>query len=163
MTLRLSQCGGAAVRAWWAATDTFLIDCDGVLWRGNEGVAGVASALQRMRADGKRVYFVTNNSTKSRVEYVHKLQKTAGITATVDEVVSSAYAAAAYLRARGLTRKAYVVGQSGLVDELQAVGIEVHGPADFDKVSPRVPVDGARVHGTKRWGLAFSGCGHAAI
>ncbi|CAG8792332.1 17891_t:CDS:2, partial [Dentiscutata erythropus] len=43
--------------------DTFLLDCDGVLWRDNDVISG------------KRILFVTNNSSKSRADYLLKFKK----------------------------------------------------------------------------------------
>ena len=47
---------------------TLVLDCDGVIWRGNQVIEGVADALQSLRARGVRLLFVTNNSSKSRKE-----------------------------------------------------------------------------------------------
>ena len=113
--------------AWWSSIDTFLIDCDGVLWRSTDGVPGVDAALELMRGCGKRIYFVTNNSTKSRDDYVKKLQGVSGIHARESEIMSSAYAAAVYCKAAGFSKKVFVVGQDGLVDELKRVGLTVLG------------------------------------
>lgn len=44
--------------------DNFLFDCDGVLWSGTESLPGVASVLEKLRARGKRILFVTNNASK---------------------------------------------------------------------------------------------------
>lgn len=83
----------------------------------------------------------TNNSTKSRSEYVEKLAATCGIPAAVEDIISSAYAAAAYCRERGFTR-VYCVGQRGLVDELVAVGAtplgldDGHRPFAFGSLRP---------------------------
>jgi 4-nitrophenyl phosphatase/phosphoglycolate phosphatase len=48
------------------STDVFIFDCDGVIWKGDSLIAGVPSVLDRLRALGKMIFFVTNNSTKSR-------------------------------------------------------------------------------------------------
>ena len=122
----------AAAAAWVAAHDTFLLDCDGVVWRAADGVPGVADTVAALKAAGKRVFFVSNNSTKSRASYVAKLAAVAGIAAREEEVVSSAYAAAAWCAARGI-RKVYAVGMEGLVSELRAAGMEVVGPEDSGK------------------------------
>jgi phosphoglycolate/pyridoxal phosphate phosphatase family enzyme len=122
----------AELLAWYDRTTTFLLDCDGVLWRASERVAGVDATIRALKAAGKRVFYVTNNSTKSRAEYVQKLAW-CGIDAAPEEIISSAYAAALYCKAAGLTKKVYVLGQAGLVDELTAVGLTVLGPDDFDK------------------------------
>lgn len=120
-----------ALSTWFEAIDTFLCDCDGVVWRGEEGVPGVGAFVAAAKAAGKRVLFVTNNSTKSRVEYAAKLARVAGIAgAAPADVVTSAYAAALAVAAAGVTR-AYVVGGQGIVDELAAVGCASEGADDW--------------------------------
>ncbi|PJF19766.1 Translation initiation factor IF-2 [Paramicrosporidium saccamoebae] len=47
-------------------TDTILFDCDGVIWRGNQVIPNALPTLNHLRSLGKRLFFVTNNSTKSR-------------------------------------------------------------------------------------------------
>jgi len=104
--------------------DAFLFDCDGVLWRGAELLPGSARTLALLRARGKRVFFVTNNSSKSRAEYVNKFTKLK-IPVDVSEIIPSSWAAAEYLRVeRPDVKKAFVIGCQGLVDELALVGID---------------------------------------
>lgn len=129
-----SDLSADAVLTWWNSVDTFLLDCDGVLWRSTDGVPGVDEAVAAMRAAGKHVFFVTNNSTKSRAEYVSKLLSVAGVHAFESEIMSSAYAAAVYCKAAGVRKKVYVIGQEGLVEELRCVGLDVLGPEDSGKV-----------------------------
>jgi ribonucleotide monophosphatase NagD (HAD superfamily) len=49
-----------------------MFDQDGVLWRGHDLIPSAVEALHAFRAAGKRLLFVTNNSSKSRQEYVAK-------------------------------------------------------------------------------------------
>jgi phosphoglycolate/pyridoxal phosphate phosphatase family enzyme len=110
--------------------DAFLFDCDGVLWRGAELLPGSARTLALLRARGKRVFFVTNNSSKSRAEYVNKFTKLS-IPVDVSEIIPSSWAAAEYLRVeRPDVKKAFVIGCQGLVDELALVGIDAICGAD---------------------------------
>lgn len=101
-----------------------------MIWRGATGIPGVKEAVEALRAAGKRLIFVTNNSTKSRLDYTHKIESTCGFTTRVEDIFGSAYAAAAYLSDEGFRGKAYVIGESGLIAELNALGIEVIGPED---------------------------------
>ncbi|KAJ3354893.1 hypothetical protein GGF32_002317 [Allomyces javanicus] len=112
--------------------DTFLLDMDGVLWQGSKLVAGVDRALARLRALGKRLIFVTNNSTKSRASYVHKLESLGLYGATPDDIVGAAYATACYLTSIGFPNDkwVYVVGQQGVIDELAAQGFQACGLED---------------------------------
>ena len=54
------------------SVDAFLFDCDGVIWRGDSVLDGVPETLAALRGLGKRLAFVTNNSTKSRAGYLKK-------------------------------------------------------------------------------------------
>lgn len=71
---------GDAIQALLDRYDNFLFDCDGVLWRGSELLPDADKALDLLRSLGKRVFFVTNNSSKSRAQYLDKFKKL-GITA----------------------------------------------------------------------------------
>lgn len=73
--------------------------------------------------------FVTNNSTLSRANYVKKFQKL-GIAASEEDIFSSAFATAVYLNTIvnfPSDKKVFVIGESGIVDELNDVGIQCKG------------------------------------
>ena len=53
-------------------TDVFIFDCDGVIWKGDSLIPGVEAVLDKLRQLGKKIFFVTNNSTKSRKGYLKK-------------------------------------------------------------------------------------------
>lgn len=117
-----------------ADVDTLLFDCDGVLWRGETAVPGAPETLTALRARGKRLAFITNNSSKTREAYAEKLRCLGfGAPAGPDagrEVFGTAYCTALYLRQR-LTGppapKAYVLGSVALAAELEAVGVSCVG------------------------------------
>lgn len=103
--------------------DAFLFDLDGVLYRGADPVPGAPEALAALRAAGRRVAFVTNNSARTPTAVAERLRE-AGIEAVADEVETSAQATAELLAGRGC-RSAFVVGETGLKEALGAAGIEV--------------------------------------
>lgn len=129
-----------------AKTDIFIFDCDGVIWKGDSLIAGVPSVLDKLRELGKKIFFVTNNSTKSRKGYLGKF-KSLGLEVNPEEIFSSSFAAAAYLEQNPLPpgKKAYIIGQEGIGDELDLLSIpHIGGPADAGKViklGPGVRVD----------------------
>lgn len=113
--------------------DCFIFDCDGVIWRGDSVIDGVPETLDLLRAMGKRLIFVTNNSTKSRAGYLGKFTGL-GLKVNAEEIYSSSFAAAAYLQSLNFNKKVYVVGETGILEELDLVGIKhLGGPADADK------------------------------
>lgn len=104
--------------------DNYIIDCDGVLWKSGDLIPGSKETIARLRKAGKKLIFCTNSSTKSRAEYKLKFDQV-GIPVDENEILPSTYAAAMLLKKRfPHVRKAYVIGTSGLRDELQLVGIE---------------------------------------
>ncbi|XP_030067964.1 glycerol-3-phosphate phosphatase [Microcaecilia unicolor] len=106
-----------------SSVDTLLFDCDGVIWRGEQAVPGAAEVLSALRRSGKRVFFLTNNSTKTRAMYAAKLGRL-GLGADEREVFGTAYCTALYLRkVAGLRGKVYLIGGQALSQELQAAGI----------------------------------------
>eukprot|EP00124_Ichthyophonus_hoferi_P000910 Ihof_evm19s39 gene=Ihof_evmTU19s39 len=114
--------------------DCFLFDCDGVLLAGSKAIPGAAEALLKLRKLGKRVVFVSNNSTKSRAGYAHKLNGL-GIQADKEEVVGSAFAAAFHLKNDlnyNPEKKVYVVGMAGIKEELADVGLTAIGMEEDD-------------------------------
>ena len=107
------------------ALDGLVSDMDGVLYRGDEPIPGVAEGVARWRARGKRIVFCTNNSHYTVAEFVDKLG-VAGIPATPDDVVSSGAVLAEVLRARRAEgKKAMAVGAQGLRAGLEAAGVTV--------------------------------------
>lgn len=110
-----SQAIDPAISPMLKSRKTILFDCDGVLWRGGHALPGAKELVEALRNAGVRVLFVTNNSTKSRVEYLHKIEKVLGIQADAEDVFCSAYAVAALVKEVAPdTKKAYVVGEGGI-------------------------------------------------
>ncbi|KAH9474548.1 4-nitrophenylphosphatase [Psilocybe cubensis] len=112
--------------------DTWLFDCDGVLWRGDHLIEGVVEVLDILRRRNKKIVFVTNNATKSRKSYKTKFDQL-GVESHVDEIYGSAYAAAVYLSSVvkiPKTKKVYVIGQGGLEEELRDEGVNFIGGTD---------------------------------
>ncbi|BDA44388.1 Glycerol-3-phosphate phosphatase [Coccomyxa sp. Obi] len=122
-------------RALLDKVDCFIFDCDGVIWRGDSIIDGVPETLDALRALGKKLIFVTNNSTKSRKGYLGKFTSL-GLSVKAEEIYSSSYAAAAYLESINFPqdKKVYIVGEVGIQEELDLKGIRhCGGPADADK------------------------------
>lgn len=123
---------------------TWAVDLDGVVWLAGEPIPGVPEAVDRLRADGVRVLFATNNSAYAVTEVVERLA-TAGIEAGAEDVVTSAQAAATLVEP-GETVLA--LAGDGVVEALTRRGARVvdEGPSDavvvgwtrrfdFDRVS----------------------------
>ncbi|XP_049614910.1 glycerol-3-phosphate phosphatase [Syngnathus scovelli] len=109
------------------SVDSILFDCDGVIWRGDQAIPGAPQVIKLLKEHGKKVFFVTNNSTKTRKLYVDKMS-TLGFNANEDEVFGTAYCSAMYLKTVcKLQGKVYLIGSNAMKQELEAVGIQQTG------------------------------------
>lgn len=139
------------------------LDLDGVLWRGAEPIPGSAEAVTRLRDGGLRVGFLSNNSSQTVDVVVDKLASM-GVTATTDDVLTSAVAAADLL-GESLPAGAAVLpcAGPGVTEALTARGFRVvreppaaavvvgwHSDFDFDELAraSRAVRDGARLVAT---------------
>jgi len=106
-----------------------IFDMDGVLYRGAQVMPYAREALDRLRKAKWEIFFATNNSTATRLDYVRRLQ-TLGLGCDLDHIVTSAYATAHYLERRVPKPKdVLVIGADGLREEIRAVGIAVRDAA----------------------------------
>lgn len=110
-----------------------LMDLDGVVYFGSKVAAGACEAMAYLRNRKLECYFVTNNSTQTRRQYVSKLKKM-GIAADAGHIITSAYATAGYIAKNFPDAKVYVVGEHGLKYELKRAGIALTSPENADTV-----------------------------
>lgn len=101
----------------------YIFDLDGVLYLGDTAIPYAADAVRRLQGAGKQIYFLTNNSGKTRAEYRKKLADVNGLDVPESAIFTSAYATALYLKQRGAAgRSVFVIGEPGLAAELSASG-----------------------------------------
>lgn len=105
----------------------FVLDLDGVVWTGDEPIPGAPETIRSLRDAGKRLAFVTNNSSQTPETYAKKL---AGMGAGGDavDVVTSADATARLLADRVPAlrgRTAYVIGGPGLLAAMREAGLHI--------------------------------------
>lgn len=105
-----------------------MTDCDGVLWVGDSVIGRANEAINQLRALGKKVFYVTNNSSRSRDAYVEKFKRL-GFIVKKEEIVSPSYVMAQYLKQQDFNKKVYIIGSSGMTEELEEVGISHTGVA----------------------------------
>ncbi|MBO5796763.1 MAG: HAD-IIA family hydrolase [Clostridia bacterium] len=109
----------------------FLFDMDGTLYLGNRLFPFTKDLLSTIRARGGRYLFMTNNSSKSVVDYVKKLEKL-GIAATEEDFITSSGATIWHLQKHHAGATLYVCGTRSLKEELERAGFIV--TEDLDKV-----------------------------
>jgi phosphoglycolate/pyridoxal phosphate phosphatase family enzyme len=114
------------------AFQRFVLDLDGVVWKGDEALAGAPETVRALRDAGKRLAFVTNNSSETPESYAKKLADI-GAQGDAAEVVTSADAVARLMHEqipalRG--RSAYVIGGPGLIERVAEAGVRIDDGSD---------------------------------
>lgn len=111
----------------------YIFDLDGTLYRGSQAIPGAAETLAALRHTGSEIRFLTNNSSQTPQAQAAKLTSM-GIQAEPEEVLTSGLGTAIYLADAGLPR-AFVVGELGLIEQLEMKGIRsVVGDEECDTV-----------------------------
>ncbi|HJZ60332.1 MAG TPA: TIGR01457 family HAD-type hydrolase [Gemmataceae bacterium] len=107
----------------------FLIDMDGVLYRGPELIAGADRFVRDLRDRDIPFRFLTNNSQRTRRDVVARLVRM-GLDVEEEHVFTSAMATARFLAQQKPEGTAFVIGEGGLLTALHQHGYAVvdHDP-----------------------------------
>src|SRR5208337_1613547 len=100
-------------------------DLDGVIYFGDVPTDGAAESVRQIRDQGKKVFFITNNSAKSRSQIANKLENM-NIPCVIGDIITSGYAAAEYLiNEGGENKRIFVLGTNDLKMELKMTGLSI--------------------------------------
>jgi NagD protein len=102
----------------------FLIDMDGVIYKGSEPIAGAVKFINSLRENSYPFLFLTNNSQRTSRDICYKLCKM-GFNVTDEDIFTCGMATARYLASRKENGTAYVIGEGGLLNELHKVGYSI--------------------------------------
>lgn len=102
----------------------WLFDMDGTIYEEDRVFDGTLDLLKAIVDSGGRYVFITNNSSKSVIDYVKKVNRL-GIEANIDNFFTSAQATILYLKKNHPGAKVYCQGTKSLVKELEDARIDV--------------------------------------
>ncbi len=103
---------------------TYLIDLDGVVYRGETLLPGAKEFVAWLDSTHKKYLFLTNNSFASEVQVIAKLARL-GITTDTSHVLGAAQAAVKNIARRFPHGTVYVVGEPPLLDIVRAHNLHV--------------------------------------
>jgi HAD superfamily hydrolase (TIGR01450 family) len=98
------------------------LDLDGTIYLGDEVLPGAMGFLDELKRRGIARYFLSNNSSKSKRDYVARLERL-GIAASAEEILLSSDGLIQHLLDEGVTRT-YVVGTESLREAFRETGID---------------------------------------
>jgi 4-nitrophenyl phosphatase len=104
----------------------FLIDLDGVMYRGDSPVPGVGEVIAQMQKRGLDILFLTNNSSATPEMYVRKLDGM-GVVVEARNVMNSAQALSRYIEENFETsgKTCFLIGGAGLEQEIENSGMNL--------------------------------------
>jgi NagD protein len=99
----------------------FLIDMDGVIYRGGNLIPGADRFITKLRRANVPFRFLTNNSQRTRRDVATRLRRL-GIDVSEEHVYTCAMATARFLAQQKPRGTAYVIGEGGLLNALHENG-----------------------------------------
>jgi NagD protein len=102
----------------------FLIDMDGVMYRGSQLIPQADRFIHRLRELDIPFLFLTNNSQRTRRDVATKLCRL-GIEAEEQNIFTCAMATARFLASQKPDGTAYVIGEGGLLHALHRNGFSI--------------------------------------
>lgn len=110
-------------------THGYLLDMDGVIYRGNEPIPGAVEFIQTLRENDVPFLFLTNNSQRTRRDVMTRLRRM-GMDVDERHIFTCAMATARFLAKQKPEGTAYVIGEGGLLHALHENGYAIvdHDP-----------------------------------
>ncbi len=102
----------------------FLLDMDGTFYLGDRLLDGSLDFIRAVEDSGRDYLFLTNNSSHNAAHYVKKLAKM-GLSVTRDKVLTSGQATAMKVNELYPGKKAFVLGNGFLLEELAEYGVAI--------------------------------------
>jgi HAD superfamily hydrolase (TIGR01457 family) len=102
----------------------FLLDLDGTVYLGNHLLPGAIEFTTFLKQMGLPFYFLTNNSSRSKKDYLQKLSRL-GLAAKHDQILTSGEATAIHLKQQKPEAKIALFGTPSLEAEFQTHGFQL--------------------------------------
>lgn len=112
----------------------WILDMDGTVYLGDRLFDETLPFLERIKANGARYLFFTNNASRAKSTYVDRLNNM-GIPATADDILTSAETTLQFLHTHRKGKKVYLIGTPDLEKRFAQDGIELSEEADIVVVS----------------------------
>lgn len=105
--------------------ESVLLDMDGVLYVGNQGLPGVQEMLDYLDASGRKWLCVTNNSSRTSANFSEKLAMM-NVKVPPERILGSAEATASWLAQQvPVGTKVLMMGEQSVRDQLLSKGFEL--------------------------------------
>ena len=104
--------------------EVFILDMDGTFYLEGTPIEGALEFIGILKELGKKYLFFTNNSSKSKTDYINKL-RSMGVDAHEENIFSSGAVTIDYLTKNRPGKSVYLIGTPSLTDGFKAAGIHL--------------------------------------
>lgn len=101
----------------------YFFDLDGTIYLGNKLFKGVVELIELLRIKEKKIFFLSNNSSKSTEDYLKKLNKF-NLNITRDNIILSQHPTIEYLKKNNF-ENIFLLGTQSLKNEFRKEGFEL--------------------------------------
>ena len=108
----------------------YVFDMDGTIYLGENVFPFAVEYIKRLRGEGRRVLFFTNNASKSPEFYLKRLTRM-GFEPRDDEIMTSGDVTIRFLKEKRMGKSVYLLGTKLLQSSFEAAGITLSDDADI--------------------------------
>ncbi|MBQ7010151.1 MAG: HAD-IIA family hydrolase [Clostridia bacterium] len=112
--------------------ELFIFDMDGTIYLGGKVFGFAVDFIDRLRENGKKILFFTNNASHTTPYYLNKLNAL-GFAPKREEIMTSGDVTKVFLKRRRKGKSVYLVGTDELVEDFYNSGVRLFS-GDVDSV-----------------------------
>ena len=117
----------------------YIFDMDGTIYLGGRPFPFAIDFIKKLRDDGRRILFFTNNASHDPVFYVEKLQKL-GFAPREGEICTSGDVTAAFLTRMRADKSVYLLGTPQLWEQFSRAGVRLICDRDGKTTAERADI-----------------------
>jgi len=103
--------------------NSFIFDLDGTIYRGENLIPGADETVNKLKASGKKLIFVSNKTTGTVNDY-YKMLTGWGLKINENEIINSTVVIKNYLKENFPGTKFFAIAEESFINELKNAGLE---------------------------------------
>lgn len=110
----------SSLQTWQETIKAYYFDLDGTIYLGDKLIEGSKGLIEKIRSSGKKVFFVSNNSSKNKEDYVKKLSHL-GISCSCEDFILSTDHLIVFLKDH-FVKNIFILGTQSFKEQLEKEG-----------------------------------------